>query len=82
MFRTACKKGCKPPHACLSAELRVAGDLGLMCFISYLTERLLSLLLFRLARTRLCVLVTVPSVESSRAALGTLKLGREVGEGE
>lgn len=63
-----------------SAEPRVTGDLGLIYFTSCLSQRFMYPFLFRLARTRLCVLVTVPRVETRCAALGTLELSSEVGE--
>ena len=50
--------------------------MGLIYVTSYLMQGLASLLLFRLAGTELCVLVTV----LGHAVLETLKLGSEVGE--
>lgn len=49
-------------------------------FVSHLIQRLGFLPLFRLARAGLWVLVTAPRVETRHAALGTLKVGSEVGE--
>lgn len=64
-----------------SAELRVVGRLELICLTSYLTQRLMSLSSFvQIGKDKALCLVIVPRVETRRAALGTLKVGSEVGE--